>query len=59
MSKAIKDKPVYEEYEANNVVDPPVEDLKASDFGTEAPFEYEENMEAIEFIEANYPETAH
>ena len=59
MSKAIKDKPVYEKYEANNVVDPPVEDLKASDFGTEAPFEYEENMEAIEFIEANYPETAH
>ena len=50
MSKAIKDKPVYEKYEANNVVDPP--DTK------ESPFEYEENMEAIEFIEANYPETA-
>ena len=25
----------------------------------EAPFEYRENMEAIEFIEAQYPETAH
>ena len=51
MSKAIKDKPTYEKYEANNVVDQP--DM------TEAPFEYEENMEAIEFIEAQYPETAH
>ena len=51
MSKAIKDKPTYEKYEVNNVVDPP--DM------TEAPFEYEENMEAIEFIEAQYPETAH
>ena len=51
MSKVIKDKPTYEKYEVNNVVDPP--DM------TEAPFEYEENMEAIEFIEAQYPETAH
>jgi hypothetical protein len=51
MSKAIKDKATYEKYEANNTVDPP--DM------TEAPFEYEENMEAIEFIEAQYPETAH
>ncbi len=51
MDKAIKDKPTYEKYEANNTVDPP--DM------TEAPFEYEENMEAIEFIEAQYPETAH
>ena len=25
----------------------------------EAPFEYKENVEAIEFIEAQYPETAH
>ena len=25
----------------------------------EAPFEYRENVEAIEFIEAQYPETAH
>ena len=25
----------------------------------EAPFEYQENVEAIEFIEAQYPETAH
>ena len=51
MSKAIKDKATYEKYEANNTVDPP--DM------TEAPFECEENMEAIEFIEAQYPETAH
>ena len=51
MSKVIKDKATYEKYEANNVIDPPDT--------TEAPFEYEENMEAIEFIEAQYPETAH
>ena len=51
MSKAIKDKPTYEKYEVNNIVDPPDT--------TEAPFEYEENMEAIEFIEDQYPETAH
>ena len=50
MSKVIKDKATYEKYEVNNVVPPDT---------TEAPFEYEENMEAIEFIEAQYPETAH
>ena len=43
MAKAIKDKPNYEKYEANNVVDPFNQD----------------NMDAIEFIEAQYPETAH
>ena len=59
MSKVIKDKPTYEKYESNNIVDPPVEELGVDDFGVEAPFEYEENMEAIEFIEAQYPETAH
>ena len=47
----IKDKPNYEKYEANNMIDPPDT--------TEGTLEYEENMEAIEFIEAQYPETAH